>query len=68
MRKGNVPLNYNVHHKLSLDDGGTNDFENLVLIENEPYHKVFTNMQSRMAQGVILLSPTNIPLAIRDCM
>lgn len=21
-----------------------------------------------MAQGVILLSPTNIPLAIRDCM
>lgn len=50
MRKGNVPLNYNVHHKLSLDDGGTNDFENLVLIENEPYHKVFTNMQSRIAK------------------
>lgn len=54
MRKGNVPLNYNVHHKLSLDDGGTNDFENLVLIENEPYHKVFTNMQSRIAKGVLV--------------
>lgn len=54
MRKGNVPLNYNVHHKLSLDDGGTNDFENLVLIENEPYHKVFTNMQSRIAKGILV--------------
>ncbi|SVX95705.1 Uncharacterised protein [Klebsiella pneumoniae] len=54
MRKGNVPLNYNVHHKLSLDDGGTNDLENLVLIENEPYHKVFTNMQSRIAKGILV--------------
>lgn len=44
MRKGNVFLNYNVHYKLFLDDGGINDFENLVLIENELYYKVFINM------------------------
>ncbi|MDY8332041.1 Hcp1 family type VI secretion system effector [Escherichia coli] len=64
MRKGNVPLNYNVHHKLSLDDGGTNDFENLVLIENEPYHKVFTNMQSRIAKGILVGESKITPWAI----
>lgn len=62
MRKGNVPLNYNVHHKLSLDDGGTNDLENLVLIENEPYHKVFTNMQSRIAKGILVGESKITPL------
>lgn len=64
MRKGNVPLNYNVHHKLSLDDGGTNDLENLVLIENEPYHKVFTNMQSRIAKGILVGESKITPWAI----
>ncbi|ELJ4110476.1 HNH endonuclease [Escherichia coli] len=64
MRKGNIPLNYNVHHKLSLDDGGTNDFENLVLIENEPYHKVFTNMQSRIAKGILVGESKITPWAI----
>lgn len=64
MRKGNVPLNYNVHHKLSLDDGGTNDFENLVLIENEPYHKVFTNMQSRIAKGILVGESKITPWAL----
>lgn len=64
MRKGYVPLNYNVHHKLSLDDGGTNDFENLALIENEPYHKVFTNMQSRIAKGILVGESKITPWAI----
>lgn len=54
MRKGNVFLNYNVYYKLFLDDGGTNDFENLVLIENELYYKVFTNMQLRIAKGILV--------------
>ena len=58
------PLNYNVHHKLSLDDGGTNDLENLALIENEPYHKVFTNMQSRIAKGILVGESKITPWAI----
>jgi type VI secretion system effector, Hcp1 family len=52
MSNGIVPQNYNVHHKLPLDDSGTNNFENLVLIKNEPYHKVLTNMQSAVARKI----------------
>lgn len=39
MREGKVPFGYQVHHKIPLDDGGSNDFENLVLIKNTPYHE-----------------------------
>jgi hypothetical protein len=53
MSEGGVPSGWSVHHKLPLDDGGTNAFENLSLIENEPYHKVFTNMQSSVTRGMI---------------
>lgn len=42
---GLVPIGYQVHHQLPLDDSGTNSFENLVLIKNDPYHKVITNYQ-----------------------
>ena len=45
IQTGKVPAGWQVHHKLPLDDGGTNDFSNLVLIENEPYHKTLTNAQ-----------------------
>lgn len=53
MRNGNVPHNYSVHHKLPLDDGGTNSFDNLVLTKNEPYHKIFTNMQSNVTRKML---------------
>jgi hypothetical protein len=43
---GKIPSGYQVHHKLPLDDGGTNEFSNLVLIKNEPFHKALTNAQS----------------------
>jgi len=52
MKNGKTPDNYSVHHKLPLDDSGTNSFENLVLIQNEPYHKIFTNMQSTITKGM----------------
>ena len=42
---GLVTKGYQVHHQLPLDDSGTNSFENLVLIKNDPYHKVVTNYQ-----------------------
>ena len=53
MRNGNIPHNYSVHHKLPLDDGGTNNFDNLVLTKNEPYHKIFTNMQSNATRKML---------------
>ncbi|MEI5993946.1 T7SS effector LXG polymorphic toxin [Candidatus Enterococcus mansonii] len=52
IKNGNVPQGWQVHHKLPLDDSGTNDFANLVLIENEPWHKVITNHQNSVARGM----------------
>jgi hypothetical protein len=49
IQNGRVPIGWQVHHKLPLDDSGTNTFDNLVLIQNEPYHKVITNYQNTMA-------------------
>ena len=42
---GRVPQGWQVHHKLPLDDGGTNSFDNLVLIKNDPHHLALTNAQ-----------------------
>lgn len=50
LKDGFVPKGYQVHHELPLDDSGTNDFSNLVLIKNEPYHKVITNYQNSIAR------------------
>lgn len=52
LRDGRIPQGWQVHHKLPLDDGGTNDFSNLVLIKNEPYHKVITNAQNAATRGM----------------
>ena len=41
-----------VHHQLPLDDSGTYSFENLVLIKNDPYHKVVTNYQRHIVKGM----------------
>jgi len=50
IQNGRVPDGWQVHHKLPLDDSGTNSFDNLVLIQNEPYHKVITNYQNNIAK------------------
>ncbi|WP_258166058.1 HNH endonuclease [Bacillus sp. MYb209] len=47
-----VPDGWQVHHKTPLDQGGTNDVENLVLIKNHPYHKVITNEQNSLTKGM----------------
>ena len=50
MQNGRVPDGWQVHHKLPLDDSGTNSFDNLLLIKNEPYHKVITNYQNSFSK------------------
>lgn len=47
LAEGKIPEGYQVHHKLPLDDGGTNSFDNLVLIKNDPYHIGITNAQEK---------------------
>lgn len=54
IQNGRVPDGWQVHHKLPLDDSGTNSFDNLVLIQNEPYHKVITNYQNSVAKKMEL--------------
>lgn len=45
MQLGRVPDDWQVHHKLPLDDGGDNGFHNLLLIKNTPYHSMVTGYQ-----------------------
>jgi hypothetical protein len=52
MKEGLNPKGWQVHHNLPLDDGGTNDFTNLVLIKNDPYHKAVTNEQNSLTRGL----------------
>ncbi|WFV82840.1 HNH endonuclease [Citrobacter braakii] len=64
MSEGCVPGGWSVHHKLPLDDGGTNAFDNLLLIKNEPFHKVLTNMQSSVTRGMITGESKVTPWAV----
>lgn len=51
--KTQVTGTHTIHHNLPLDDGGTNDFANLVLIKNDPYHKAVTNEQNSQTRGLV---------------
>jgi uncharacterized Zn-binding protein involved in type VI secretion len=54
MQAGKLPNeDWQVHHVKPLDDGGTNSYDNLVLIRNEPYHKVLTNAQRTLTGKMI---------------
>lgn len=57
---GKVPKGYQVHHKLPLDDGGTNDFDNLVLIRNSPEHSVFTTYQKQKTTNLQVGNSTTL--------
>jgi hypothetical protein len=52
IRDGFCPDGYQVHHKLSLDDGGDNSFANLVLIKDDPYHRAITAYQNNSTRGL----------------
>ena len=52
MADGKVPSDYRVHHKLSLDDGGTNAPSNLVLMRQKPDHQLITNYQYEQTRGM----------------
>lgn len=52
MQQGGVPKGWQVHHKIPLDDGGTNDVSNLVLIKNDPAHMVITNAQNSLTRNI----------------
>jgi len=52
IKLGLVPKGYRVHHKLSLDDGGDNSFDNLVVIKDDPYHLSVTVLQNTSTRAL----------------
>jgi hypothetical protein len=54
MAKGQTPNGFQVHHKLALDCGGTNDFANLVLIDAGTHmtlHRFIVPQMSDLKRG-----------------
>ncbi len=64
MRNGKIPPGFQVHHKMPLDDSGTNDFSNFCLIKNEPAHKALTNLQVSSIEGMTEGDSRNIEWVI----
>uniref|UniRef100_UPI000A58BA62 HNH endonuclease signature motif containing protein n=2 Tax=Aliivibrio fischeri TaxID=668 RepID=UPI000A58BA62 len=60
LANGKVPRGYQVHHKIPLDDGGTNNYENLVLIRNSPEHSVFTTYQKQQTSNLSVGSDVSV--------
>jgi hypothetical protein len=52
MLDGEVPDRYEVHHILPLDDGGTNTFDNLILIRKSSEHTALTAYQNALAKNL----------------
>jgi hypothetical protein len=66
MEKGKVPDNYVVHHKLPLDDGGTNATSNLVLMKEKPDHYLITNYQNQYTRGMSAGETINLEWPMPD--
>jgi hypothetical protein len=68
LKKGKLPEGgvYQVHHKIPIDAGGTNDPSNLILLRNEPYHKTITNYQNNLIRGMKLGESRNFDYPIPE--
>lgn len=65
--KGWVPIGYHVHHRIPLDDGGTNGADNLVLIRDDIEHRALHGYYNPSELRTRLLQPgerATIALAI----
>jgi hypothetical protein len=50
--RGRCPTGFQVHHVIPLDDGGTNDFSNLILIRNQSEHTAITAYQNKVIRNL----------------
>ncbi|MNS05753.1 hypothetical protein D3C72_371630 [compost metagenome] len=60
LENGGVPSGWEVHHKIPLDDGGTNALDNLVLIKRSPYHVALSKAQRIVTKDLEYNSSTNV--------
>lgn len=52
LANGKVPSGWDVHHKIPLDDGGTNALDNLALIQRSPYHYALSKAQGTITKDL----------------
>jgi uncharacterized protein len=64
LAEGKIPQGYQVHHKLPLDDGGTNALDNLVLIKNDPFHIALSNAQRELVGDLAVGSSRQVNFPI----
>lgn len=57
---GKVPSGWQVHHKIPLDDSGTNAWDNLILIQNSPYHSALSKTQAIITKDLPYNASTNV--------
>lgn len=57
---GKVPSGWQVHHKIPLDDSGTNAMDNLILIQNSPYHSALSKTQAIITKDLPYNASTNV--------
>lgn len=57
---GKVPSGWQVHHKNPLDDSGTNAWDNLILIQNSPYHSALSKTQAIITKDLPYNASTNV--------
>ncbi len=69
MLDGEVPGRYEVHHILPLDDGGTNTFDNLILIRKSCEHTALTAYQNAFAKDLDVNESVRVdyPVPCSDC-
>lgn len=60
LTNGKVPSGWQVHHKLPLDDGGTNALDNLILIQNSPYHSALSKTQAIITKDLPYNASTKV--------
>jgi hypothetical protein len=57
---GKVPSGWQVHHKIPLDDSGTNALDNLILIQNSPYHSALSKTQTIITKNLPYNASINV--------
>lgn len=60
LAEGKVPSGWQVHHKIPLDDSGTNALDNLILIQNSPYHSTLSKTQAIITKDLPYNASTNV--------
>jgi len=66
LKNKRLPEGYNVHHKLPYDGGGTNDFLNFVLIQEDPYRRLILNSLNESVKNLIAGEKASIELPIPE--